>query len=68
MALGSQFGCVLIDEINTASIEFVREISTRNDYLMGTLNPDDPNLPIYNEFINCSRPLEKYKDDVPGEI
>lgn len=68
MALGSQFGCVLIDEINTADIEFVREISTRNDYLMGTLNPDDPNLPIYDEFVNCSRPLEKYKNDVPGEI
>lgn len=68
MALGSQFGCVMIDEINTASIEFVREICTRCDYLMGTLNPDDPNLPIYDEFINCSRPLEKYKKDVPVEI
>jgi PBSX family phage terminase large subunit len=68
MALGSQFGCVLIDEINTADIEFVREISTRNDYLTGTLNPDDPNLPIYDEFINCARPLEKYKNDVPSEI
>lgn len=67
-ALGSQFGCVLIDEINTASIAFVEEISTRNDYLMGTLNPDDPNLPVYSEFINCSRPLEKYKKDVPNEI
>ncbi|SHJ52463.1 phage terminase, large subunit, PBSX family [Clostridium cavendishii DSM 21758] len=68
MVLGSQFGCVLIDEINTASIDFVREISTRNDYLMGTLNPDDPNLQVYSEFINCSRPLEKYKKDVPKEI
>lgn len=68
MALGSQFGCVLIDEVNTASIEFVREICTRNDYLMMTLNPDDPNLPIYDEFINCCRPLEKYKKDVPTEI
>lgn len=68
MALGSQFGCVLIDEVNTASIEFVREICTRNDYLMATLNPDDPNLPVYKEFINCSRPLEKYKKDVPKEI
>lgn len=68
MALGSQFGCVLIDEVNTANVEFVREISTRNDYLMMTLNPDDPNLPIYKEFINCARPLEKYKDDVPREI
>ncbi|WP_300383902.1 terminase family protein [Clostridium sp.] len=68
MALGSQFGCVLIDEINTASIDFVREISTRNDYLMATLNPDDPNLNIYSEFINCSRPLDKYRIDVPNEI
>lgn len=34
MALGSQFGCVLIDEVNTASIDFVREICTRNDYLI----------------------------------
>lgn len=68
MALGSQFGCVFIDEVNTASIDFVREICTRNDYLMATLNPDDPNLPVYKEFINCSRPLEKYKQDVPKEI
>lgn len=68
MALGSQFGCVLIDEVNTASIEFVREICTRNDYMMMTLNPDDPNLDIYSEFINCCRPLDKYKDDVPEEI
>lgn len=68
MALGSQFGCVLIDEVNTANVEFVREISTRNDYMMMTLNPDDPNLPIYSEFINCCRPLERYKKDVPNEI
>lgn len=66
--LGSQFGCVLIDEINTADIEFVRELSTRNDYLMATLNPDDPSLPVYKEFINRSRPYEKYAKDVPKEI
>lgn len=66
--LGSQFGCVMVDEINTANMEFVREVSTRNDYLLGTLNPDNPNLDIYKEFINCSRPLKKYIDDVPREI
>ena len=66
--LGSQFGCVFIDEINTADIEFVREISTRNDYLMGTLNPDDPTLPIYKEFVNRSRPYKKYVDDIPVPI
>ena len=66
--LGSQFGCVYIDEINTANIDFVREISTRNDYMMATLNPDDPNLSVYKEFINRSRPYKKYKGDVPHEI
>lgn len=68
MALGAQFGCVYIDEINTADIEFVREISTRNDYLLATLNPDDPSLPIYKEFVNRSRPYKKYAKDVPPEI
>ena len=68
MALGSQFGCVMIDEVNTADIEFVREICTRCDYLMMTLNPDDPNLPVYDEFINCCRPLKKYEKDVPDSI
>lgn len=68
LVLGSQFGCVYIDEINTANIDFVREISTRNDYLMATLNPDDPELPIYKEFVNRSRPYKKYESDVPPEI
>lgn len=68
LVLGSQFGCVYIDEINTANIDFVREISTRNEYLMATLNPDDPNLPVYKEFVNRSRPYKKYAADVPQEI
>lgn len=68
MVLGSQFGCVYIDEINTANIEFVREISTRNEYLLATLNPDDPSLPVYKEFVNRSRPYRKYASDIPPEI
>lgn len=68
MALGAQFGCVYIDEVNTADIEFVREMSTRNDYLMATLNPDDPSLPVYKEFVNRSRPYKKYKNDIPLSI
>lgn len=68
MVLGGQYGCVYIDEVNTADIEFVREMSTRNDYLMATLNPDDPNLPIYKEFVNRARPYKKYEADVPREI
>ncbi len=67
-ALGGQYGCVYIDEVNTADIDFVREILTRNDYLCVTLNPDDPKLPIYNELINRARPYKKYEKDVPQEI
>lgn len=67
-ALGGQYGCLYIDEINTADIDFVREASMRCDYLMGTLNPDDPNLTVYKEYINCSRPLPEWQDETPKEI
>ncbi|MEG7531845.1 MAG: terminase, partial [Hungatella sp.] len=67
-ALGGQYGCLYIDEINTADIDFVREASMRCDYMMGTLNPDDPNLAVYEEYINCSRPLPEWESDTPKEI
>ena len=67
-ALGGQYGCLYIDEINTADIDFVREAAMRCDYLMATLNPDDPNLPIYKEYINCSRPLPEWEKETPQEI
>lgn len=67
-ALGSQFGCVWVDECNTADMEFVREIFGRSKYFVGTLNPDDPSLPIYDEYVNRSRPLTRYAKDVPIEI
>lgn len=66
--LGGQYGCLYIDEINIADMEYVREIFMRADYVMATLNPDDPELPIYHEFINHARPLEKYATDAPKEI
>lgn len=68
MALGSQFGCVWVDECNTANIEFIREIFGRSKYFVGTLNPDDPNLPVYDEYVNKARPISKYAKDVPEEI
>ena len=67
-ALGGQYGCVYIDEINIADMEYVREVSMRCDYLIGTLNPDNPTLSIYSEYINHSRPIEKYKNDAPVEL
>lgn len=67
-ALGGQYGCLYIDEINIADMDFVREASMRCDYLIGTLNPDDPSLPVYSEYINHSRPLEEWQDGTPPEI
>lgn len=67
-ALGGQYGCLYIDELNIADMDFVREASMRCDYLIGTLNPDDPNLPVYKEYVNCSRPLDEWEDETPREI
>lgn len=67
-ALGGQYGCLYIDEINTADIEFVREAAMRSDYLLATLNPDDPGLDVYKEYINCSRPLPEWAGETPKEI
>lgn len=67
-ALGGQYGCLYIDEINTADIDFVREAAMRCDYLMATLNPDDPSLDVYKEYINCSRPLPEWEHETPAEI
>lgn len=66
--LGGQVGCVYIDEINIADMEFLREISHRCLYMMTTSNPDDPNLPCYKEYLNRSRPLKRYEKDYPKEL
>lgn len=66
--LGSQSGCVYIDEVNTADMEFLREITHRCDYMMTTSNPDSPDMPVYKEFINRSRPLKRYIKDYPDEL
>lgn len=67
-ALGGQYGCLYIDEMNIADMDFVREAAMRCDYVLGTLNPDDPELPVYKEYINCSRPLPEWEDETPDEI
>ena len=67
-ALGGQYGCLMIDEINTADMDFVREACMRADYIMATLNPDDPALPVYKEYINRCRPVKGWDKDTPKEI
>lgn len=66
--LGSQVGCVYIDEVNIADMEFLREITHRCKYMMTTSNPDAPDLPVYKEFLNRSRPLKRYVKDYPDEL
>lgn len=66
--LGGQVGCVFVDECNIADMEFMREISHRCEYMMTTNNPDDPNLDIFKEFINRSRPLKRYIHEYPKEL
>ena len=66
--LGSQYGVVGVDEANIADIDFLRELSMRRDYWMLTLNPDNPDLDIYKEFINRSRPLKEFEKDYPDEL
>ena len=67
-ALGGQYGCIYIDEINTAHMDYVRQSFMRCDYLMATLNPDDPDKEVYKEFINRCRPIKKYEKTAPKEI
>ena len=67
-ALGGQYGCGMIDEVNTADMDFVREGAMRCDYLLLTLNPDNPDLPIYKEYINHCRPLPEWVKDYPQEL
>lgn len=67
-ALGGQYGCLMIDEINTADMDFIREAVMRSDYVMATLNPDDPDLPVYKEYINRCRPVDDWGKSTPKEI
>lgn len=66
--LGGQYGVVFIDEINTADMDFVQEVWLRFDRLIATLNPDNPELPIYKKYINRSRPLSEFRNDIPASI
>lgn len=66
--LGGQLGCLYVDEANIADMDFITEASIRCDYMLWTLNPDSPDLPIYEQYINHCRPLEHHKQDYPSEL
>ena len=67
-ALGGQYGCIMVDEFNIADMDFVREAVMRCDYLLATLNPDDPSLACYSEYVNKSAPVPGWEDGTPPEI
>lgn len=67
-ALGGQYGCVMIDEVNIADMEYLREAAMRCDYLLATLNPDDPRRPVYTEYIDHARPLPAWAADTPAPL
>ena len=70
--LGMTLGGGFIDEINIASLMFVKMYLTRmasidKPYTCCTANPDDPNLEVYKTLNKCS-PLPKYVSTIPMEI
>lgn len=67
-ALGGQCYGLFIDEFNIADMDFVREAFMRADYRLCTMNPDDPNKECYSQYVNKSRPIDKYKNDAPREL
>ena len=66
--LGTQFGVIFIDEANLADLAFIQEITMRCDRAFFTQNPDDPGLEWYKQYVNCSRPLDRYRADYPAEL
>lgn len=67
-ALGGQVFGLFIDEFNIADMDFVREAFMRADYRLCTMNPDDPNKECYTQYVNKSRPIDKYRNDAPMEL
>ena len=66
--LGTQLGVIFIDEANQADLAFIQEITMRCDKAFFTQNPDDPGLDWYKQYVNCSRPLERYRHIYPEEL
>lgn len=66
--LGTQFGVIFIDEANEADLDFIQEITMRCDRAFFTQNPDDPGKDWYKQYVNHSRPLDRYRKDYPQEL
>lgn len=69
--LGMKINGFLVEEINTADDEFVSEAFIRtfrnSGWLYGNCNGGDPDIPMYVDYMNKGRPLEKWASQVPKE-
>jgi len=66
--LGSQLSAVFIDEVNLAPANFMTQAFMRSDYIMATLNPDNPEKEVYKLYINRCRPIKTHESSVPKAI
>lgn len=59
----------LVEEIHTATDEFIREMFTRvyrdDGFLYTSSNGGIPSLTVYVDYLNKSRPHPRYADEVP---
>ena len=60
-----------IEEINIADDEFISEAFIRTfrngGFMYATCNGGDPDTPVYTEYMNKGRPLEKWARQIPKE-
>lgn len=60
-----------IEEINIADDEFVSEAFIRTfrngGFMYASCNGGDPDTPVYTDYMNKGRPLEKWAEQIPNE-
>lgn len=60
-----------IEEINIADDEFVSEAFIRTfrngGWMYASCNGGDPDIPVYTDYMNKGRPLDKWADQIPPE-
>jgi hypothetical protein len=60
-----------VEEINIADDDFISELFIRvfrnSGFLLASCNGGDPDTPVYIDYLNKGRPLEKWSSQVPKE-
>lgn len=71
--LGKTLGVELIDEVNIADKAFIdesraRQASVDHPLAIWTLNGDNPEHPIYQDYINNAKPIGKVPDSILNDM